>query len=800
MPEFKGLTVKVTTQADQEFDEYGINRWPDTCSAYIQSETGVSFKISLTPDVKYFAGLLGDEPLRPDAFKERAKKPSTHNRRSDYYSRPYADTALKDESMDEDSDRENIRPVTSAHTTRYAYYYKDPNPKPKSEVALLASLYLDGRSKNERRTIIYLDPTHHHFNEPAGTVCLTSRWVLAKDGSMMAHKWLFKDVGIETLFDKMMLSGDIKSDFATNKDAEDALIDAIGSLGTQDHDLPEAKAGTIKIVLQRVKIGREYDDEKYRPDYTEGETGDVDMDGADKVTHTTGIDSGHNLGKKIVAVITYQPIEEPIYATFVFFYRSKEVLRKFGFEGFPQSPFLAPVVGPRGRLNDAMINITPLGISNPLPPKEAPDDCHQADEKSSEQKYVDEKLSDNKSRDITPTSSTKPSFTTFRDNKKTDTPKGKRKEKSISPTIRSVSGNSQRSNTRTFRAASRNEFDRASSQSESESGNPMSGSTSSSSTIQQSIQPLMITAKSPAAKSTALLLLGVEDNVGLSNTKAAPWSNKLPHQDLVYSSSADTLSGLVSKSSHFSTMRHTTSRDMSDNEADDEREASSSEVEHLHHSIVHRSTSSLFPGLISFNADESNGISANLPDEGLGDCMEVVLRLDEQSQTPNQTQGQTHNQLQNYKIGSKRHRDEDEKDEESEKSLKWLDMTALHRIKKFRNDSAGRDSESVSSGYIGGDEKGEKSLIMFDSEQSAEGSGAGAGAGADAVKSADEASLVLAAAERQAIETNIEKEGVAATGEHMGADQHMAMVPGIHVTAPSSDAGKELDTEPPMGA
>jgi hypothetical protein len=56
MPEYKGVSIKVTTQEGVELDEYGVKSMTrrNFCSAYVQSETDVSFKISLTPDISFF--------------------------------------------------------------------------------------------------------------------------------------------------------------------------------------------------------------------------------------------------------------------------------------------------------------------------------------------------------------------------------------------------------------------------------------------------------------------------------------------------------------------------------------------------------------------------------------------------------------------------------------------------------------------------------------------------------------------------------------------------------------------------
>lgn len=165
-----------------------------------------------------------------------------------------------------------------------------PSPPP---FDLLATLYLDGRESAERRIIIYLDPSYEDFTPSPGGAgargLMKSRWVKGKDGNIYEHLWVFKDVGIETIMDKMALSA--KNDLL-DKD-EDALADALGRSGiSHENDLrreESQKAGQIEVRIKRITLGEKSNDRHFRPKYTEGEDRNMDMEGVGSdITHHTG--------------------------------------------------------------------------------------------------------------------------------------------------------------------------------------------------------------------------------------------------------------------------------------------------------------------------------------------------------------------------------------------------------------------------------------------------------------------------------------------------------------------------------
>ena len=154
-------------------------------------------------------------------------------------------------------------------------------------------MYLDGRDKPERRVIVYLDPYDEDYNKPNGEVSIKTRWAQGKDGTLKEQAWVFKDVGIETMFDKLIIAGDIDIATPIPKRSEDALVEAMNiAYLSGDADMireEKSKVGQIVVVIERVKLGEKWRDHHFRAKHEESEYHDVDMQGVGKdITHTAG--------------------------------------------------------------------------------------------------------------------------------------------------------------------------------------------------------------------------------------------------------------------------------------------------------------------------------------------------------------------------------------------------------------------------------------------------------------------------------------------------------------------------------
>jgi len=152
----------------------------------------------------------------------------------------------------------------------------------------LATLYLDGRRKAERKLIVYLDPNHEDFG-PEGKSIFKSRWVQTQDGGIQEHAWVFNDIGIDTILDKLVLA-DTGKEPAEDELAIIAAMEGAGIIAEPDIEREgRKKIGQIEVKISRVILGRKSVNYHYRPKHMEGENEDVDMDGADpELTHTTG--------------------------------------------------------------------------------------------------------------------------------------------------------------------------------------------------------------------------------------------------------------------------------------------------------------------------------------------------------------------------------------------------------------------------------------------------------------------------------------------------------------------------------
>ncbi len=402
MPKFRDVTVSVTTADGEDLREWGVQhlRKHNKASCYVQAETDMAFRIAIRPKIPYIA---------PDAAaahgygtrRRGSNRPGWFDMESDWEEwaeegqykdmRPQP-TYLKLTSLGSDarplSDNNHCRPSSSRRTSSGKQHKhnksepKDRNVSSTSSFAsrdfkrtpapnfhFLASLYLDGRSRPERRVIVYLDPDDDDFNQPHGRVQFKSRWVEGRDGRLQEHCWLFKDVGIETVFDKMLISGKRGASDTVYMREEDDLIAAMNCTDIQGEGVDKeqkAKAGQIVVTLERVKLGEKWEDPKYRPSYKEGESVDVDMEGAKKdVSHTTGFGQARPVGSNAVRVVAYTPYNENerAYATFQFFYRSEEKLRRFHFPDFPKPQRSISTRRSQRQLNN-LAYLTPLSISN----------------------------------------------------------------------------------------------------------------------------------------------------------------------------------------------------------------------------------------------------------------------------------------------------------------------------------------------------------------------------------------------------------------------------------------------------
>ena len=298
MPKLEDILVQVTVDGLDEngrkvrrpLEEWGVQKMKNTkkISAYIEAETGKSFRIRIQPKIpfpskdgpgvheyntrqKTKARENGLETLRPGFSGARHKSYNSD-----------VSVKIKKEPMEEPM-------ALSFQATSSERMIKRIPPPP---FHLLASLYLDGREKPERRVIIYLDPDDADFSYPGGEVEINGRWAQGKDGNIKEQSWVFQDIGIETLFDKMLIAGD-NSDTPISERNEAELTNAFDNIyldGDGDFVREEkSKVGQILVTIERVKLGEKWRDTNFRAKHMEHEMENVDMvDAGKEITHTTG--------------------------------------------------------------------------------------------------------------------------------------------------------------------------------------------------------------------------------------------------------------------------------------------------------------------------------------------------------------------------------------------------------------------------------------------------------------------------------------------------------------------------------
>ena len=149
--------------------------------------------------------------------------------------------------------------------------------------------------------------------------------VQLNDGRIIEHGWAFKEKAIELVFDKLKLKG--------HQDDSDevTLVNALLSsqLSTADKDQDKRKVGQILVEIEKVKLHSSYVGPKYGTRFKEGQDNDVDPNELKgDITHKTGFVHKGTLSRRELEnmpVVQYRPwdVEEGLYASFLFFYRSR---------------------------------------------------------------------------------------------------------------------------------------------------------------------------------------------------------------------------------------------------------------------------------------------------------------------------------------------------------------------------------------------------------------------------------------------------------------------------------------------
>ncbi|KAI9894567.1 MAG: hypothetical protein M1814_001921 [Vezdaea aestivalis] len=324
MPCYKNLDVRLVKRYKgcmEDLKEWGTHTddGESTVLTYIQSDTDVSFHISIKPRVPWDNDLVSKNGLSQ-------VQPSTHTPKKH---------STKSRSLDVSTSNSSSHAEMSPVVKGQGFNQQQLPHRGEGQPGLLISVYFDGIRLAERIAIMHLDEKHPDFEE---NMLLTCRQAFGPDGQLYEQKWMFKDGGIERALKRLLLSESShkKSSAATESD-DDAVIRVLQSVhlkATSSKLKTPFTAGSIAIVFHSVSVGRGYHDATYRPKHELGDGADR-AGGNDDLEHHVGLSESANVMDKEKLIVPYVHMSELPWATFSFIYRPEKTLRQMGFENFP---------------------------------------------------------------------------------------------------------------------------------------------------------------------------------------------------------------------------------------------------------------------------------------------------------------------------------------------------------------------------------------------------------------------------------------------------------------------------------
>ncbi|KAK3719927.1 hypothetical protein LTR37_004050 [Vermiconidia calcicola] len=334
MPIYKDVSVQVTDANNEPLKEWGAQKRDRTklSTCYIKSETNMAFRILVKP---------------------------SHTLIRDFVDEPVSLYGHHEEELDMiDDDLEDVISPRSPQSP------PPPEPKPWH---LLATLRLDGRRTYEKRSILYLDRTNPSFGlvNDNGDIIMRCRTYVDAKGHARECGWLFKEVGIETAFDTLLLSGGDKDMVPAPE--EDELVAALGGMAANGMEDCKEKStvGQIEITLDRIVLGETT--EGWMPRNDDDHDMGVKASDLTKVSHTASRDYGKTkVGPSNTIFYDYMDSrKEKPYATFKFYYRSENILQRLfgGGETTPRSTTRSMTRARHDALN--RVAASPLSILKP---------------------------------------------------------------------------------------------------------------------------------------------------------------------------------------------------------------------------------------------------------------------------------------------------------------------------------------------------------------------------------------------------------------------------------------------------
>ncbi|ERF74744.1 hypothetical protein EPUS_04913 [Endocarpon pusillum Z07020] len=387
MPLRHGLDVSIISSSHERFTEYGVNTHARSklVTAKIEARSGVQFYIAIRPEYpfptqqnkRYGSSILtraqaADCPTRPlsgppsaptkrfsgwkssalatnHPVDQQAEKPSHSGTSDSFFQASTTPTGLTPilPSLTLLTPKDTLH--LNTQLDRSITHTPAPRPPP---FDLIVQVHIDGRRKAEVRFIVHLNPSSPDYQRE---VLLVGRRVRipSKSGEpprQCFHDWVFTDVGIEVLLERMGVEDTTGLDARDGEDHEvAALADELQDAAKVEENEEEGdgegnreqelKIGKIEVVFTRVVLGEVTDDVGVA---TSENLHDAQSEQAipkrsvgKDVTHTTSIVPSSAASKppayayNRIKWTRYNPTED-FYAKFIFDYTSRAKLVKWG--------------------------------------------------------------------------------------------------------------------------------------------------------------------------------------------------------------------------------------------------------------------------------------------------------------------------------------------------------------------------------------------------------------------------------------------------------------------------------------
>lgn len=293
MPLRHGLNVSVISTELEKFTEYGVDTRSRSklVTAKIEAKTGVHFQIAIRPEYpfpteqskKRGSSILAGRQSGFHSDNPYEEKPSTPRKRKREANVSVLDTSSAGEDQRKEAHHDKVNDDLKPRSTHFkksepglplSVSSESSNPNALSESAgnpnpipppfdLIVEVFIDGRTKAEIRSALYLNPSNPYYS-PADVILKGRRvWAPSRRGEPMRsciYDWVFTDVGIEVLFERMDVEDTIDDvGKETGGDPEVAglanLLQNTANVASQDEEDQELKIGKIEVVFNRAILG-----------------------------------------------------------------------------------------------------------------------------------------------------------------------------------------------------------------------------------------------------------------------------------------------------------------------------------------------------------------------------------------------------------------------------------------------------------------------------------------------------------------------------------------------------------------